>query len=150
MLPELEAMKSLLLLEWDPIGVSDCVGAEDEYDSYATQVFTMLASGADTAAIGNYLSWVVTSRMSLIDNPEVTRAIAAKAVAIHARFLKTRPSREEVEAAARILREVGNHHGWWKPYDKSYDDMAATDPIAKPEFDGLVEQMLMAAHKARS
>jgi hypothetical protein len=70
MLPELEAIKSLFLHEWDPIGVSDCEGAEDEYDSYAMHVFTMLANGADAAAIGDYLNWVVTSRMSLRGNPE--------------------------------------------------------------------------------
>jgi hypothetical protein len=84
MLPELEELKSLFLHEWDPIGVSGCEGAEDEYDSYAMQVFTMLARGADTAAIGDYLNWVVTSRMSLQGNPERDREIAAKAVAIYA------------------------------------------------------------------
>jgi hypothetical protein len=83
MLLELEAIKSLFLHEWDPIGVSDCEGAEDEYDSYAMLVFTMLSSGADAAAIGDYLNWVVTSRMSLRGNPERDSEIAAKAVAIH-------------------------------------------------------------------
>jgi hypothetical protein len=91
MLPELEAIKSLLLHEWDPIGVSDCEGAEDEYDRYALQVFTMLASGADTAAIGDYLNWVVTSQMSLRGNPERDREIAAKAVMIHADHPKHAP-----------------------------------------------------------
>jgi hypothetical protein len=83
MLPELEALKSLFLHEWDPIGVSDVEGAKDEYDAYALQVFTMLAGGADVSAIGDYLNWVVTSRMWLQGNPERDREIAAKAVAIH-------------------------------------------------------------------
>jgi len=60
-----------------------------------------------------------------------------------------RPSLDEVEAAARVLHKVGSHHHWWKPYSKSYDEMAATDPIAKSEFDGIVEQMLMGANEAR-
>ena len=60
-----------------------------------------------------------------------------------------RPSLEEVEAAARVLHEAGSHHHWWKPYSKSYDEMNAIDPVAKSEFDGIVEQMLMAARKAR-
>jgi hypothetical protein len=47
MLPELEALKSLFLHEWDPIGVSDVERAKDEYDTHALQVFTMLAGGAD-------------------------------------------------------------------------------------------------------
>jgi hypothetical protein len=83
MLSELEAIKSLFLHEWDPIGVSDCAGAEDEYDSYALQVFKMLGEGADAVAIARYLNWVVTSRMSLRGNLELDPAIAAKAVAIH-------------------------------------------------------------------
>lgn len=59
-----------------------------------------------------------------------------------------RPTLAEVEAAARILHRAGLHHHWWKPYRKSYDEMAATDPIAKDEFDAIVEQMLIAAHTA--
>ncbi|SDM98096.1 hypothetical protein [Afipia sp. GAS231] len=82
---ELEALKSLLLHEWDPIGVSGCEGAEDEYDYYAMQVFKMLADEADAATIGEYLNWVVTSRMSLRGNPDMDRDIAAKAVAIYGR-----------------------------------------------------------------
>jgi hypothetical protein len=65
--------------------------------------------------------------------------------AIRTRTSGTRP--KEVEAAARVLHEAGNQHSWWKPYSKSYDEMAASDPIAKSEFDGIVERMLMAARK---
>lgn len=60
-----------------------------------------------------------------------------------------RPSPEEIEAAARGLAREGNHHRWWKPYKKSYEEMFATDLMAKSEFDGIVEQMLMAAHEVR-
>ncbi|MGC2780226.1 MAG: hypothetical protein WA418_31755 [Bradyrhizobium sp.] len=52
---------------------------------------------------------------------------------------------KQIEAAARVLFEAGRHHHWWEPYRRSYDDMAAADPIAKDEFDGLVERMPMAA-----
>ena len=83
MLPELDELKGLLRHEWDPIGVSDVEAAEDEYDAYAQRVFTMLAEGADMAAIGVYLDWVVTSRMDLPGNPDFSRKIAAKAVEIH-------------------------------------------------------------------
>lgn len=61
-----------------------------------------------------------------------------------------RPSSAQVEAAARVLHSAGLHHHWWEPYRKSYDEMAENDPIAKEEFDGIVEQMLMAAHEAGS
>lgn len=80
---ELDKIKALLLYEWDPIGVSDCEGAEDEYDRYALQVVKMLGEGADVAAISSYLDWVVTVQMSLRSNLKVSRAVAAKAVVIH-------------------------------------------------------------------
>jgi 3-dehydro-4-phosphotetronate decarboxylase len=61
-----------------------------------------------------------------------------------------RPSLEEVEAAARVLARAGNHRRWWEPHTQTYEEMFATDLMAKSEFDGIVEQMLMAAHGARS
>ena len=80
---ELEALKRLLFQEWDPIGVSDCEGAEDEYDRYARQVFTILAEGAEPQAVASYLNWVVISQMSLPGNLARDNEIADKAVAIH-------------------------------------------------------------------
>ena len=80
---ELEEMKALLLHDWDPIGVSGCAGAEDEYDRYAVQVCKMLGDGADAATIANYLNWVATTLMSLRGNIDWDRTIASKAVAIH-------------------------------------------------------------------
>jgi hypothetical protein len=82
MQPGLDLIKTLLLHEWDPIGVFGCEGAEDEYDRYALRVFEMLRKGADADAIARYLTYVVTSAMLLRGNPEEDRLIAAKAVAI--------------------------------------------------------------------
>jgi hypothetical protein len=59
-----------------------------------------------------------------------------------------RPSSKEIEAAARVLYQAGSYHRWWKPYFKSYDEMIATDPVSKSEFEGIVERMLLAAHEA--
>jgi hypothetical protein len=60
-----------------------------------------------------------------------------------------RPTPDEIEAAARVLHEIGLHHHWWSPYKKTYDELAATDPIGKEEFDAIVEVVLFAAAKAR-
>ena len=75
---ELEAIKSLLLHEWDPIGVSDVAEARDEYDAYALQVYKMVRENPDADAIARYLNWVVTSRMLLSGNLDQDRAIAIK------------------------------------------------------------------------
>jgi hypothetical protein len=60
-----------------------------------------------------------------------------------------RPTDAEVEAAARVLDKAGRHHHWWPKTIKPYDEFAKTDPIAKSEFEGIVEQMLMAASAAK-
>lgn len=40
--PTLEALKSLLLREWDPLGLSHCDGAEGHYHPYAVRILEML------------------------------------------------------------------------------------------------------------
>jgi len=80
---KLEALRGLLLLEWDPLGLSGRGGAESHYDPYAIHVLEMLTAGADVATIASYLNLIVTSELSLTGNIEIDRAIAAQAVAIH-------------------------------------------------------------------
>jgi hypothetical protein len=82
---ELAAIKRLLLHEWDPIGLSNCDGAESHYDAYALRVFEMLKERADPIAIASYLTRVVTTELLMTANPEWDRAIAAKVVAIDRR-----------------------------------------------------------------
>lgn len=61
-----------------------------------------------------------------------------------------RPTDAEVEAAARVLDRAGHHHHWWDKSMKTYEEFVKTDPIAKSEFEGIVEQMLIAAAKERT
>jgi hypothetical protein len=61
-----------------------------------------------------------------------------------------RPTIQEVEAAARVLLKEGQFHRWWPYFTKTYEELAATDPIGKSEFDGIVERILIAASDARS
>ena len=65
MIDELEQLKRLLWLEWDPIGVNDMPDAEGEYDSYAHQVFSMLKQGKSKADMLAYLEWVETEYIGL-------------------------------------------------------------------------------------
>jgi hypothetical protein len=52
--------------------------------------------------------------------------------------------------AARVLHEIEQRRGWLRPYTKTYDELAASDPIGKSEFDGIVEPMSFAAIEARA
>ena len=61
-----------------------------------------------------------------------------------------RPTICEIEAAARVLFKAGTIHHWWRASSKTYDELAATDPIGKSEFDGTVEQVLIAASAPRA
>jgi hypothetical protein len=83
MIAELEGLKSLLLNDWDPIGVAGIPEAIDEYDSYALHLHGLLASGTTAEAVAEYLNWVVTVRMELTGNLAHDREIAARALAIY-------------------------------------------------------------------
>jgi hypothetical protein len=84
--------------------------------------------------------------LALPANSQLTRERAGKSAVA----LIEGPTAKAVEAAARVLHYEGLRHGWWDTYTKSYDELAATDPIGKFEFDGLVERMLMAAIRAET
>ena len=70
----------ILLNEWDPIGVSGCQGAEDEYHGYLPQIFSMVTSHSDAEKIAPYLNWVVTERMELKSNLEHNLRIAERCI----------------------------------------------------------------------
>jgi hypothetical protein len=102
-----------------------------------------LASCARLRSHGSPHSLRKETRQSLLDMEAATRRLRRWCTV-------WRPSLAEVEAAARVLHKAGLHHHWWEPCRKSYDELAESDPIGKEEFDGIVEQMLMAAHEVGS
>jgi hypothetical protein len=81
-----EVVDEILYRDWDPIGVADVPEARDEYRAYLPQVFAMLLSGAGTAAIAGYLSFVRVERIGLDADDkhdlEVTSKLLAQRVAI--------------------------------------------------------------------
>jgi hypothetical protein len=46
-----ERVKEILLLRWDPIGVSDVENAQDEYDAYVLAVVRSHSSAKDGRAV---------------------------------------------------------------------------------------------------
>lgn len=73
-----EKVRSILLYEWDPIGVGELPEAQDEYDSYVHPVCDLINSGKDAADIYNYLSWVTHDYMCLDGSDDINRIAAEK------------------------------------------------------------------------
>lgn len=77
----LSAIQHVLWREWDPIGVRDLGGPDDEYDSYASEIYAMFQSSTKSTVleITIYLDRVETENMGLSfaspDNEMIARRI---------------------------------------------------------------------------
>ena len=60
-------IRSILMSEWDPIGVKDTPEAADEYDLYLGDVYRLVVQGASPSKIAAYLRYVEVERMELVD-----------------------------------------------------------------------------------
>lgn len=59
-------VRTILRIEWDPIGVSDIPEALDEYDAYADTIIGMLAKKTVSVdVIAQYLFQIATDHMGL-------------------------------------------------------------------------------------
>lgn len=58
-------ISTILLKEWDPIGVKDSPKAFDEYDSYVMPLYKMLIDKKTHQDIFEYLVWVESEQMGL-------------------------------------------------------------------------------------
>ena len=70
-------VRLVLLIDWDPIGVTGYRGAMDEYDRYAEDVHKLLETGATQEELTAHLRYVANTRMGLRERPELP-AVAAK------------------------------------------------------------------------
>ncbi len=74
-----EAIATVLLHDWDPIGVSDVPAAHDEYNSYVGGVYRLLSSGASEFEIIHHLIKLETTSMGLsAGSPEQLKDVARK------------------------------------------------------------------------
>ena len=76
------AIREILLKEWDPIGVKDIPEAQDEYDSYIHQICKLLINQESPENIFQYLWKIETDYMGLIGNRNHTKTIAEKLAGI--------------------------------------------------------------------
>jgi len=66
-------IRRVLLEVWDPIGIQNVPNARDEYDSYLSGVFSLLASGASDDELATHLHHIVTETMGLSAPREAMR-----------------------------------------------------------------------------
>lgn len=71
-----EIVRSILLAEWDPIGIQDEPAARDEYDSYARHVQGLLGGGASADEVEDYLMRTEAEMMGLVPDRERARRVA--------------------------------------------------------------------------
>ena len=58
-------VRSTLHHEWDPIGMVELNGPEDEYHAYADQVFSQLVHGWEPKRIADYLHQIATEYIGM-------------------------------------------------------------------------------------
>ncbi len=78
------AIKQILLQEWDPIGVNGAPEAQDEYDSYVGGVYSRLIRQVSKQELFDHLWEIETVTMGLPGNPSHTEAIVEKLTALRA------------------------------------------------------------------
>jgi hypothetical protein len=73
-------VREVLMEHWDPIGVKNSPGAEDEYDAYVGKIYVMLIDERATPeAITDYLYDIATNYMGLTARPEILERSAGTA-----------------------------------------------------------------------
>jgi len=73
-----EAIREILFREWDPIGVGDIPKAQDEYDSYIGQIYSLLIRREPVYKMIDYLWWAETEHMGLYGNRRRTEQVAER------------------------------------------------------------------------
>lgn len=71
-----QAVRRLLLEEWDPVGVRDIAAAQDEYDQYVPAIVALLERHASEDEIARRLGDVATLEMGLSEVLERDLAVA--------------------------------------------------------------------------
>lgn len=87
-----EALDRLLFRQWDPIGVYDIEGLEDEYRAYLPAFWRLVSDGAPEQQVVDYLRKIEVERIELEGTPEHRLDIVRKAYALVAAWrLPVRP-----------------------------------------------------------
>ena len=69
-------VRTILMDEWDPIGVCGEPNATNEYDSYIPKIKTLLRAKSGVDAVMDFLDWVATEQMGFTSQRERSRPAA--------------------------------------------------------------------------
>jgi len=70
---DVDAIRSTLMSEWDPIG---CGVPDDEYDGYIPVIYRLMQARVGVEELASHLQEIETRRMGLRARPEVNRRVA--------------------------------------------------------------------------
>jgi hypothetical protein len=122
---QLEQVRRILWIDWDPIGVNDTPAAFGEYDSYAASVLGNILHGTNASDLDSYLAKIETDSMGLGSNPASSRSVAVgKLLAIASGAASPNHEGPDVLAAVTLLpadaggRGVPAHSGY-RPHHRS-------------------------------
>lgn len=73
-----EAIREVLLRDWDPIGVGEIPRAADEYDSYISEIHGLLVRQEPLQKLVDFLWWAETEHMELAGNRVHTERVAKR------------------------------------------------------------------------
>ncbi len=76
------AIREVLLHEWDPIGVSHVPAAHDEYDSYVGEIYALLIRRSPIQELFDLLWWIETEGMGLCGSYSRTNKVAERLIAL--------------------------------------------------------------------
>lgn len=78
------AIRRILLDEWDPLEVSNALEAQDEYDSYVPSIFGLLVHDESEERIFGYLWKIETEHMGLNGNRRRTEKVVKSLIGLRA------------------------------------------------------------------
>lgn len=69
---DVDAIRSILMAEWNPIG---CGVPDDEYDAYIPVIYLLMQARVSFGELAARLQQIETERMGLQGRPEVNRRV---------------------------------------------------------------------------
>jgi hypothetical protein len=76
---DVDAIRPILLSEWDPIG---CHVPDDEYDMYIPAIYLLMQARVHVEELAAHLQEIETGRMGLRPRPEVNTKVAEMLLAL--------------------------------------------------------------------